>query len=99
MNDKKNIDLHTLKKLGKLSRLDIDDKNSKKLIDDLNQIIGFIDQLNEVNTDNVKPLSSVTGHDLPLRDDIVNEGGINNDILNNAPEEKSGYFVVPKVIE
>lgn len=99
MINKKNIDLQSLKKLGKLSRLDISDKNSQKLIDDLNQIIGFIDQLNKVNTDNVKPLSSVTGHDLPLREDKVNDGSINLDVLKNAPEEKSGYFVVPKVIE
>jgi len=69
------------------------------LIKDLNEIIGFIDQLNEVNTDNVDPLSSVTGHDLPLRKDKVIDGEINDKILENAPEKISGYFVVPKVVE
>ncbi len=93
------IDLETLKKLGKLSRLPITEKKSNKLMQDLNQIIGFIEQLNEVDTNSVKPLSSVTGHDLPIRDDKVNDGGINEDVLENAPEMKSGYFVVPKVIE
>ena len=73
--------------------------NGYEDINDLNEIIGFIDQLNEVDTDNVKPLSSVTGHALPLRDDKVCDGNINQDILRNAPEQKSGYFVVPKVIE
>ena len=99
MTKKTNIDIDELKKLGKLSRLDIVDDNSQGLINDLNEIIGFIDQLNEVNTDNVKPLSSVTGHALPLRDDKVCDGNINHSILRNAPEKKSGYFVVPKVIE
>ena len=59
----------------------------------------FIDQLNEVNTDNVHPLSSVTGHDLPLRKDKIIDGDINDKILKNAPEKISGYFVVPKVVE
>ena len=63
----------------------------------LNEIIGFIEQLNEVDTDSVSPLSSVTGHNLPIREDVVNDGNKNNDVLENAPEKKSGYFVVPKV--
>ena len=74
-------------------------ENTINLIKDLNEIIGFIDQLNEVNTDNVDPLSSVTGHDLPLRKDKVIDGEINDRILENAPEKISGYFVVPKVVE
>ena len=65
----------------------------------LNKIIGFIEQLNEVDTDSVSPLSSVTGHNLPIREDVVDDGNKNNDVLENAPEKKSGYFVVPKVIE
>ena len=99
MTKKNNIDINELKKIGKLSKLDIVDDNSQRLINDLNEIIGFIDQLNEVDTDNVKPLSSVTGHALPLRDDKVCDGNINQAILRNAPEQKSGYFVVPMVIE
>ena len=97
-NDSK-IDLDTLKKLGKLSRIPIDETGSNKLMEDLNKIISFIEQLNEVDTDNVSPISSVTGHNLPIREDEVNDGNKNNDILENAPENKSGYFVVPKVIE
>ena len=64
-----------------------------------NKIIGFIEQLNEVDTESVNPLSSVTGHNLPIREDVVDDGNKNNDVLENAPEKKSGYFVVPKVIE
>ncbi len=99
MTNNSRIDLDTLKKLGKLSRIPIDEVGSNKLMEDLNKIIGFIEQLNEVDTNQVKPLSSVTGHNLPIREDVVNDGNKNNDVLENAPEMKSGYFVVPKVIE
>ena len=99
MSNNSKIDLDTLKKLGKLSRIPIDETGSKKLMEDLNEIIGFIEQLNEVDTDSVSPLSSVTGHNLPIREDVVNDGNKNNDVLENAPEKNSGYFVVPKVIE
>ncbi len=99
MSNNSKIDLDTLKKLGKLSRIPIDKAGSNKLMEDLNKIIDFIEQLNEVNTDNVSPLSSVTGHNLPIREDVVDDGNKNNDVLENAPEKNSGYFVVPKVIE
>ena len=95
MSNNSKIDLDTLKKLGKLSRIPIDETGSNKLMEDLNKIIGFIEQLNEVDTESVNPLSSVTGHNLPIREDVVDD----NDVLVNAPEKKSGYFVVPKVIE
>ena len=61
MSNNSKIDLDTLKKLGKLSRIPIDETGSNKLIEDLNKIIGFIEQLNEVDTESVNPLSSVTG--------------------------------------
>ena len=99
MDKEKKINSSSLKKLARLARLEINKNSEVNLIKDLNEIIGFIDQLNEVDTDNVHPLSSVTGHDLPLRKDIVNDGEINKKILENAPEKISGYFVVPKVVE
>ena len=99
MNIEKKINSSSLTKLARLARLEFNKDSQVNLIKDLNEIIGFIDQLNEVNTDNVQPLSSVTGHDLPLRKDIVIDGEINEKILENAPEKISGYFVVPKVVE
>ena len=66
---------------------------------DLNNILGFVAQLNEVDTSNVEPLASVTGHKLPLRNDEVTDGNIGELVLQNAPETSSGFFVVPKVIE
>ena len=99
MNKEKKIDSSSLTKLARLARLEINKDSEFNLIKDLNEIIGFIDQLNAVNTDNVHPLSSVTGHDLPLRQDTVSDGKIHENILKNAPEKISGYFVVPKVVE
>ena len=99
MSTNNKIDLSSLEKLSKLARLEVNNSSAKELIKDLNQIIGFIDQLNEVNTANVEPLSSVTGHQLPLRKDEVTDGKIDKMILENAPEKTSNYFVVPKVIE
>ena len=99
MTNEKKIDSSSIKKLARLSRLEITQSSEQALINDLNQIIGFIDQLNEVNTKNIQPLNSVTGHDLPLRKDKVTDGKISDLILENAPEKTSGYFVVPKVIE
>ena len=99
MNKETKINSSSLTKLARLARLEINKDSEVNLIKDLNEIIVFIDQLNEVNTDNVDPLSSVTGHDLPLRQDMVTDGEINEKILENAPEKISGYFVVPKVVE
>ncbi len=99
MSNKNKINSSSLTKLARLARLEINKDSASDLVEDLNQIIGFIDQLNEVNTLNVLPLSSVTGHDLPLRKDEVTDGEINELVLENAPEKISGYFVVPKVVE
>ena len=92
MNTKNKIDLLSLEKLSKLARLEVNKTTSQELINDLNQIIGFIDQLNEVSTEKIEPLSSVTGHQLPLRKDQVTDGGINELVLENAPEKTSDYF-------
>ncbi len=99
MSIDKKIDSYLLKKLARLARLEISENKEKSLINDMNQIIEFVDQLNEVNTDDAIPLNSVTGHHLPLRKDKVSEGDISDSVLKNAPEKTSGYFVVPKVIE
>ena len=73
MNANNKIDHKTLKKLSKLSRLEINNSNNNDLIEDLNKILGFVDQLNEVDTSKVDPLNSVTGHSLPLREDEVKD--------------------------
>ena len=65
----------------------------------LNAILGFVEQLGEVNTDNVEPLASVTGHGLPLRADAVSDGAYPERVLANAPDRAHGYYAVPKVVE
>ena len=93
------VDIPTVKKIARLSRLNIPDASKQNLTNDLNNILGFVAQLDEVNTLDVKPLASVTGHKLPLRSDKVTDGNIEDLVLKNAPESSSGFFVVPKVIE
>ena len=100
MSNKESIvDIPTVNKIARLSRLNIPDDNKENLTNDLNNILGFVAQLDEVNTSDVKPLASVTGHKLPLRSDKVTDGNIEDLVLKNAPESSSGFFVVPKVIE
>ena len=98
-NKKSMVDIPTVNKIARLSRLNIPEASKQNLTNDLNNILGFVAQLDEVNTSDVKPLASVTGHKLPLRSDKVTEGNIEDLVLKNAPESSSGFFVVPKVIE
>ena len=93
------VDIPTVNKIARLSRLNIPEASKKNLTNDLNNILGFVAQLDEVNTSEVEPLASVTGHKLPLRSDKVTDGNIEDLVLKNAPESSSGFFVVPKVIE
>ena len=93
------IDLKTIKHISKLSRISVDEQKAEKLADDLNSIFKFIEKLNELNTDNVKPLTSVAETTLKLRSDEVKSKDIRNEIIKNSPQDNEDYFVVPKVIE
>ncbi|MDC3308286.1 Asp-tRNA(Asn)/Glu-tRNA(Gln) amidotransferase subunit GatC [Candidatus Pelagibacter sp.] len=93
------IDLKTIKHISKLSRISVDDVKANKLAGDLNSIFDFIEKLNELNTDNVEPLTSVAETTLKLRADEVKSENIRNQILKNSPEENEDFFVVPRVVE
>ena len=93
------IDLKTIKHISKLSRISTDDEKAKKLAVDLNTIFDFIEKLNELNTDNVEPLTSVAEITLKLRNDEVKSENIRDQILKNSPDENEDFFVVPKVVE
>ena len=93
------IDLKTIKHISKLSRISVDEKRAKKLASDLSAIFDFIEKLNELKTDNVKPLTSVAETTLKLRSDKVESENIREQIIKNSPQENEDYFVVPKVIE
>ena len=93
------IDLKTIKHISKLSRISVDNVKANKLAGDLNSIFDFIEKLNELNTDNVEPLSNVSMSVLPLREDNALQSDLSKDVLSNAPEKLENYFVVPKVVE
>ena len=96
---KTSVNKDTVKKIGRLARLHIPEEQQEKIASELNTILNWIEELNEVDTTGVQPLSSVTGHILPQRNDVVSDGDKVEDILANAPEQASGFFVVPKVVE
>jgi len=93
------IDLKTIKHISKLSRISVDDEKAKKLAGDLNSIFEFIEKLNELNTDNVEPLTSVVETTLKLRVDEIKSGNIREQVLKNSPDESEDFFVVPRVVE
>ena len=93
------VDKDTVKKIARLARLDVPEERQEQIAGELQAILSWIEELSEVDTANVEPLASVTGHSLPLRVDKVTDGNKVDDILANAPEQASGFFGVPKVVE
>ena len=93
------IDLKTIKHISKLSRISVDEKRAEKLADDMNSIFEFIKKLNELKTDDVKPLTSIAETTLKFRSDEIKSKNIREQIIKNSPEDNEDYFVVPKVIE
>lgn len=93
------MDLDTVKKVARLARLELGEAEMEAARVKLGSIMKFVEQLAEVDTDNVEPLANVVDIKLRLRDDEVTDGGIQQDVLANAPEAMEGFFVVPKVVE
>ena len=93
------IDLKTVKHISKLARISVNDEKAKKLEKDLNLIFKWIEQLNELNTDKVEPLTSIAETKLRLRKDKILSENIRDEILKNSPNDNKDYFVVPKVVE
>ena len=93
------IDKDKIKKISKLARISVDDKKIDDLTKDLSSIFKFIEQLNELNTEQEKPLSSILNEPLRVRKDEIKDGKIREKILENSPQKNEEFFVVPKVIE
>jgi len=93
------IDKNTTLKIAKLSRIKIEGDEIDELSIQLSSIVNWVEQLNEVNTDNVEPLSNVSMTKLPLRKDIENIKDNSEEVLLNAPDKLENYFAVPKVVE
>ena len=93
------IDINTVRKVARLARIRTTEAETEVLSGELSKILKMIEQLGEVNTDGVEPMTSVIEMKMPEREDAVTDGGIPEKILANAPEQTAGFFVVPKVVE
>lgn len=93
------IDLETARKVAHLARIKVDDDRLPHLAEEFNTILGFIEELNEVDVEGVEPMVSVTPMRLKRRTDVVTDGGYPEKIMANAPDAREGFFAVPKVVE
>jgi len=93
------VSTEQVRHIAKLARIAMSDEEIERLAPELNNILGWVEQLAEVDTDGVEPLTAVIDQKLRLRDDVVTDGDIRDEILANAPEAQHGFFAVPKVIE
>ena len=93
------IDEATVERIARLARIDVAEAERAPLARELSHILEWIEQLNEVDTAGVPPMTSVVAMRLAWREDRVTDGGRQGDILGNAPERQDDYFVVPKVVE
>ena len=93
------VDKSTVARIARLARIHVPEERQETLASELNGILAWIEELNQVDTDKVEPLASVTGHSLPRRDDVVTDGDRVDEVLANVPETAGGFFVVPKVVE
>jgi aspartyl-tRNA(Asn)/glutamyl-tRNA(Gln) amidotransferase subunit C len=93
------VNAEQVRHVARLARLALADDEIDRMVPELNSIIGWVEQLGEVDTDGVEPLTAVIDNKLRLRDDVVDDGNIRDDVLKNAPDAQHGFFAVPKVIE
>ncbi len=93
------MDLKTVKKVATLARLEMTDQDLEAVQAKVTNIMKFVEQLGEVNTDKVEPLANVVDIKLRLRDDVINDGNQQQKVLANAPEAMEGFFVVSKIVE
>ncbi|MEM9733997.1 MAG: Asp-tRNA(Asn)/Glu-tRNA(Gln) amidotransferase subunit GatC [Pseudomonadota bacterium] len=93
------VDTDTVKRVAKLSRIAITDERAETMKAELNTILGFVEQLNEVDVSGVEPMTSVVDMTMRKREDVVNDGDIPDAVTANAPASEDHFFMVPKVVE
>lgn len=93
------IDAATVKRIGRLARIRVEENEVEKYQGELNDILGFVEQLNEVNVEGVEAMTSVTPMQLRRREDKITDGGYPDKIVKNAPLSEDNFFMVPKVVE
>jgi aspartyl-tRNA(Asn)/glutamyl-tRNA(Gln) amidotransferase subunit C len=93
------VDTATVKRVARLARIAVSDLEAEALKAELNTILGFVEQLNEVDIAGVEPMTSVTAMKMKMRPDVVTEGERADSVVANAPAHEASFFVVPKVVE
>ncbi|MGC0054588.1 Asp-tRNA(Asn)/Glu-tRNA(Gln) amidotransferase subunit GatC [Brucella pituitosa] len=93
------VDISTVKRVAHLARIAVSEDEAARMTGELNAILGFVEQLNEVDIEGVEPMTSVTPMKMRLREDTVTDGNIANAVVANAPVTEDNFFVVPKVVE
>lgn len=93
------VDKKTVSKVARLARIAVPEERLEPMAKELNGILAWIEQLNEVDVNGVEPMTTPVAMQLPLREDVVTDGGIRDQVLANAPKSEDGFFVVPKVVE
>lgn len=93
------IDENTVRRVAHLARIALPEERVTPMAAELNGILAWIEQLNEVDVDGVQPMASAVDVALPMREDVVTDGGDPRKVLANAPKSEDGFFVVPKVVE
>ncbi len=93
------VDLATVKRVARLARIAVTEEDANRMVGELNGIINFVEQLNEVDVSGVEPMTSVTPMQMRKRNDTVNDGNKPDDIVANAPITDRDFFLVPKVVE
>ncbi len=93
------VDQATVKKIARLARISVEESEIPALQSELNAILGFVEQLKEVDVSGVEPMTSVVKMQIKQRDDVVNDGEDAARVLANAPAREDNFFIVPKVVE
>ena len=93
------VDQATVRRIARLARIRISDNEVPKLEGELNHILGWVEMMDEVDTDNVEPMTSVVENTMRLREDVVSDGGYPEQVTGNAPATDENFFMVPKVVE
>jgi len=93
------VDKETVQRIAKLARIALDETQTAAMEQELNALLSWVEQLQEVDVESVAPMTSVVEQRLKMRDDVVTDGGYAEDLMRNAPQSEGHFFVVPKVVE
>jgi aspartyl-tRNA(Asn)/glutamyl-tRNA(Gln) amidotransferase subunit C len=93
------VDIETVRRVARLARIAVTDEEAERMSGELNRILGFVEQLNEVDVSGIEPMTSVIPFAIKKRPDVVTDGGKAEDIVANAPATAENFFLVPKVVE